>query len=67
MAKMSTVCIPSSSTAVGNIAQDISVQPQSVTCSALTASQALVSHASITVGGQALAAFVSEESVATDG
>lgn len=65
--KMSTICIPSSYTAVGNIAQDISVQPQSVTCSAPIASQALVSHASITIGGQALAASVSEESVATDG
>lgn len=48
--------VPSSSSSVGHIIQNISVQPQCVTCSILMASQALVSHAFVAVGGQAMAA-----------
>ncbi len=67
MARLPPLCIPSSSAAIGNFAQDSTVQSQSITCRTLMASQALVSHAFESFGGQAMATSASEGSVVTDG
>lgn len=66
VAKLSALCVPSSSTSLGHFTQNISVQPQSVISSTSKARQALVPHASVTVGGQAMAASELERPVVTD-
>ncbi len=55
MARLPSLCIPSSSAAVGNFALDSTVQSQSITCYTWMASQALVFHAFESFGGQTMA------------